>query len=81
MTADPPQAHHLFPADRALAAVDEGFAFVPMPRPPAALAGRWELAAPLLIATMAFGQRGVQPGIVPQAGQEFDAGRAVLGQD
>src|SRR5512147_386007 len=47
---------------------------------PAALAGRWQPAAPLLIGTTALRKRGEQSGIVPQPGQELDAGRAVLGR-
>ena len=52
---------------------------MPGSRPPAALAGRRQPAAPLLIGTTPLRRRGEQPGILPQPRQELDAGRTVLG--
>ena len=48
--------------------------------PPTTLAGWRQPATPLLIGAMPLRQWSIQPGIVPQAGQEFDADRAVLGR-
>ena len=83
---DTPQADHFLPADLPHAAVDEDSPDLPRRGPPTPLTGRGEPLAPLGHGTaLALGtllrRQGVQPGIVPQAGEELDAARTVLGQD
>src|SRR5881227_3843037 len=81
MTRDPPQAHHLLPGDLPPPTIDEGVPLAPRPGPAPALTGRGQLLAPLLIGPVSRREWGMQPGIVPQPGQELDAGRTVLGRD
>src|SRR5512135_1593792 len=81
VSRDVPATHDLLPADLPPATVEEGFPLAPVLLPVAPLARRWQPPTPFLVRPMPLGQRGVQPGIMPQPREELDAGRPVLGCD
>ena len=79
---DSPQADDLLPTDLPLPAVDEGGSDLPLRVPHAAPAGWLQPLTPLglrsrlPLGVLLRGQgQGVQPGIAPQAGEEFDPRR------
>src|SRR5262249_20042916 len=81
-----PPAHPPLRAVLPLPAVDEAAAGAPAPLPSAAAAGRLQPPAPLRLRPPGPGRsvrrrRGVQPGVVPQPGQDVDAPAATFRED